>query len=39
VLANRALQLLGRPFDELGLLQVARACERETGWHRRRPTL
>ena len=33
------LQLLGRPFDELGLLQVARALERATEWCERRPTL
>lgn len=33
------LQLLGKPFDELTLLQVARAYERETEWHRRRPVL
>jgi len=33
------LQLLGRPFDEMTLLQVARAHERETDWHRRRPAL
>mgnify|MGYP005832690327 CR=1 FL=1 len=33
------LQLLGRPFDELGLLQLARAHERVTGCHRRRPPL
>ncbi|MFW6107342.1 MAG: Asp-tRNA(Asn)/Glu-tRNA(Gln) amidotransferase subunit GatA [bacterium] len=33
------LQLLGRPFDELGLLQVARAYERTTEHHRQRPAL
>jgi len=33
------LQLLGRPFDELGLLQLARAHERAADHHRRRPPL
>ena len=33
------LQLLGKPFDELGLLQLARAQERATDHHRRRPPL
>jgi len=33
------LQILGRPFDELGVLQVARAYERVTEHHRRRPKL
>jgi len=33
------LQLLGRPFDELGLLQLARAHERATDHHRHRPPL
>ncbi|MBM4042841.1 MAG: Asp-tRNA(Asn)/Glu-tRNA(Gln) amidotransferase subunit GatA [Planctomycetes bacterium] len=33
------LQLLGRPFDELGLLQLARAYERVTDHHQRRPPL
>jgi aspartyl-tRNA(Asn)/glutamyl-tRNA(Gln) amidotransferase subunit A len=32
------LQLLGRPFDELGLLQMARAYERATDHHRQRPS-
>jgi aspartyl-tRNA(Asn)/glutamyl-tRNA(Gln) amidotransferase subunit A len=27
-----SLQILGRPFDEAGVLRAARACERETGW-------
>ena len=31
------LQLLGRPFDELGILQVARACERAAQLPRRLP--
>jgi aspartyl-tRNA(Asn)/glutamyl-tRNA(Gln) amidotransferase subunit A len=31
------LQIAGRPFDELTVLQAARAYERETDWHRRRP--
>ncbi|MBM4035691.1 MAG: Asp-tRNA(Asn)/Glu-tRNA(Gln) amidotransferase subunit GatA [Planctomycetes bacterium] len=33
------LQLLGTPFDELGLLQLARAYERVTDHHRRRAPL
>ena len=33
------LQLLGKPFDELRLLQVARAYERATDHHLRRPPL
>ena len=33
------LQLMARPFEEAGLLQVARAHERETHWHLRRPEL
>lgn len=34
-----AFQLVGRPFDEGLLLQVADAYERATDWHRRRPPL
>jgi aspartyl-tRNA(Asn)/glutamyl-tRNA(Gln) amidotransferase subunit A len=30
------MQILGRPFDEATILQVARAYERETPWHTRR---
>lgn len=33
------LQLLGRPFDEATVLQVAFAYEQATEWHRRRPPL
>lgn len=33
------MQLMGRPFEEAGLLQVARAFERETDYHRKRPVL
>lgn len=33
------LQILGAPFQEERLLRVARMFERETDWHRRRPTL
>jgi aspartyl-tRNA(Asn)/glutamyl-tRNA(Gln) amidotransferase subunit A len=33
------LQLLGKPFDELGLLQMARAYELAAGLPRRRPQL
>jgi len=27
-----ALQIVGRPFDEVSVLRLGRACERETGW-------
>ncbi|MFQ5847219.1 MAG: Asp-tRNA(Asn)/Glu-tRNA(Gln) amidotransferase subunit GatA [Candidatus Methylomirabilales bacterium] len=33
------LQLLGRPFDEATVLQVAFAYEQATEWHRRNPPL
>jgi len=33
------LQLMGRPFDEAGLLQMARAFERATDYHMKRPPL
>ena len=33
------LQMIGRPFEEALLLRVARAYERMTGWHERRPAL
>jgi aspartyl-tRNA(Asn)/glutamyl-tRNA(Gln) amidotransferase subunit A len=33
------LQLLGKPFDEATLLQVAYAYEQATEWHRRKPPL
>jgi len=33
------LQLLGKPFDEATLLQVAYAYEQATEWHRRTPPL
>lgn len=32
-------QLVGRPFDEAGLLRVARAYERETAWSGQAPAL
>ncbi len=32
------LQLLGKPFQEAQLLQVAHAFEQSTDWHRARPT-
>ena len=32
-----ALQLAGRPFDELTVLRAAHAYEQATEWHRRRP--
>jgi aspartyl-tRNA(Asn)/glutamyl-tRNA(Gln) amidotransferase subunit A len=33
------LQLTGRPFDEAGILRIADAYERETGWWRRTPNV
>jgi len=33
------LQILGRPFDEERVLQVAYAYQQATDWHRRRPPL
>jgi aspartyl-tRNA(Asn)/glutamyl-tRNA(Gln) amidotransferase subunit A len=33
------LQLLGRPFEEARLLQIAHAYEQSTAWHRERPPL
>lgn len=33
------LQLLGKPFDEPRLLQLAHAYEQSTDWHRQRPPL
>ena len=33
------LQIIGRPFDEAMVLQVADAYQRATEWHRRRPAL
>jgi aspartyl-tRNA(Asn)/glutamyl-tRNA(Gln) amidotransferase subunit A len=33
------LQLVGRAFDEAGLLRVAHAYERATAWHERAPAL
>ncbi|HHT9117875.1 MAG TPA: amidase family protein, partial [Candidatus Hypogeohydataceae bacterium YC38] len=33
------MQLMGRHFEEAGLLQVARAFERETDYHLKRPVL
>ena len=32
-----AIQIVGRPFDEATVLRVARAYERATDWHKRRP--
>jgi aspartyl-tRNA(Asn)/glutamyl-tRNA(Gln) amidotransferase subunit A len=32
-----SIQIVGRPFDEATVLRVARAYERETDWHTRRP--
>ena len=33
------LQIVGRPFDEATVLRAARAFERATDWHARRPAL
>jgi aspartyl-tRNA(Asn)/glutamyl-tRNA(Gln) amidotransferase subunit A len=33
------LQILGKPLDELRILQIAHAYEQSTDWHRRRPPL
>lgn len=33
------LSIVGRPFDEAGILKVGHAYQRETDWHRRRPRL
>ncbi len=33
------LQIVGRAWDEAGVLRVAHAYERATEWHRRRPPL
>lgn len=32
-----ALQLVGRPFDELTLITIGREFQKQTDWHRRRP--
>jgi aspartyl-tRNA(Asn)/glutamyl-tRNA(Gln) amidotransferase subunit A len=33
------LQIIGKPFDEATVLAVAYAFERQTDFHRRKPTL
>jgi aspartyl-tRNA(Asn)/glutamyl-tRNA(Gln) amidotransferase subunit A len=33
------LQLLGKPFGEQTILQIARAYEQSTGWHQEKPPL
>jgi aspartyl-tRNA(Asn)/glutamyl-tRNA(Gln) amidotransferase subunit A len=33
------LQLVGRPFEDTALLQIAHAYEQATEWHQRRPKL
>jgi aspartyl-tRNA(Asn)/glutamyl-tRNA(Gln) amidotransferase subunit A len=33
------LQLLGKPFHEPQLLQIAHAYEQSTDWHKARPAL
>jgi len=32
-----SIQVVGRPFDEVTVLRIARAYERATSWHTRRP--
>jgi aspartyl-tRNA(Asn)/glutamyl-tRNA(Gln) amidotransferase subunit A len=34
-----AFQIVGRPFDEVSVLRLGRACERETGWTESRPLI
>ena len=31
------LQIIGRPFDESGIIKIANAYEKSTDWHLRRP--
>ena len=33
------LQLIGKPFDEAGLLKIAHAYEQSTAWHKARPVI
>jgi aspartyl-tRNA(Asn)/glutamyl-tRNA(Gln) amidotransferase subunit A len=33
------IQLMGRPFDEAGLLQTAHAYQQRTSWHLQKPTI
>jgi aspartyl-tRNA(Asn)/glutamyl-tRNA(Gln) amidotransferase subunit A len=33
------LQIVGKAFDEAGILRVAHAYEQASDWHRRRPPL
>ena len=33
------LQIIGRPFDEATVFRIARAYERATDWHTRRPAV
>jgi aspartyl-tRNA(Asn)/glutamyl-tRNA(Gln) amidotransferase subunit A len=33
------LQIIGKAFDEAGVLRIAHAYEQATDWHRRRPPL
>ncbi len=32
-----SLQIVGRPFEDATVLRIARAYERATDWHTRRP--
>lgn len=33
------MQIVGRPFDELGVIRIGHAFEQATDWHQRRPPL
>jgi aspartyl-tRNA(Asn)/glutamyl-tRNA(Gln) amidotransferase subunit A len=33
------LQIIGRLFDEAGILEIGHAFERTTPWHKKRPAL
>jgi aspartyl-tRNA(Asn)/glutamyl-tRNA(Gln) amidotransferase subunit A len=33
------LQIIGRPFDESGIIRIANNYEKNTDWHLRRPSL
>ena len=34
-----AFQVVGRPFDEIGLLRAGNLYQKQTDWHRREPPL
>jgi aspartyl-tRNA(Asn)/glutamyl-tRNA(Gln) amidotransferase subunit A len=33
------LQIVGKPFDEAGVLRTAHAYQAQTGWHKKHPSL